>query len=278
VLAAYRRQIDGNVIGAVVASNAAAASLSLSLSSVWSLLFGGALALAAVLCSVSAGVAYSRAKGYAGRWGILGLVPIVGWPVLALLADKCRVAGLPDENFEVALKRARRLELSGDPTLAATWYRAIVEGAQAAAERIHPILVAMSGHPRLVRYAKAQLAEYEQVAQDTGKELEVARRKAGMVADFAESAEAPTLPVTPSKFAAVASWLGAVGFLAFIGDPGLPLVILRLIPAPFAVMTGLLGLRDLHRNPSMYGKGRALFGLSTGVLFTLLLIGLIRSV
>lgn len=41
---------------------------------------------------------------------------------------------------------------------------------------------------------------------------------------------------------------------------------LLLVPAPFALLLGVLALRDLRNHPHLYGKGRAVFALIMGGL------------
>ncbi len=62
------------------------------------------------------------------------------------------------------------------------------------------------------------------------------------------------LPVGRSPWAVAAGYLGLVSFL--------------LLPAPFALLFGILGLLDIRRNPQLCGKGRAWLGVVAGALFT----------
>ncbi len=66
-------------------------------------------------------------------------------------------------------------------------------------------------------------------------------------------------------------WAIASGYLALFS--------ILFVPAPFALLTGILGIRDIRRNPKKHGMGRALFGIIMGVIFTawlcLLLLGLV---
>lgn len=43
-----------------------------------------------------------------------------------------------------------------------------------------------------------------------------------------------------------------------------------MIPAPFAVLCGLLAIREMRRNPKKHGLGRAIFGIVCGSLAMLL--------
>jgi hypothetical protein len=59
-------------------------------------------------------------------------------------------------------------------------------------------------------------------------------------------------------------WAVASGYLGLLS--------LLLVPAPFAILTGVLAVRELRRNPGRHGMGRAIFGITMGVLGTLALI------
>lgn len=71
------------------------------------------------------------------------------------------------------------------------------------------------------------------------------------------------LPVGRSGLAIAAGYLGLFAIL--------------LLPAPFALITGLLAVRDLRRNPHQHGMGRAVFGIVTGAVFTLALVALLLA-
>lgn len=66
------------------------------------------------------------------------------------------------------------------------------------------------------------------------------------------------LPVGLTPWAIIAGYLGLVSVLCF--------------PAPFALLTGLLALRAMRKNPKLHGKVRAVFGIVMGTLGTLLMI------
>jgi hypothetical protein len=66
------------------------------------------------------------------------------------------------------------------------------------------------------------------------------------------------LPVGRSGWAIAAGYLG---LLSLVG-----------IFAPFAVITGILALREIKRHPHLGGRGRAIFGIVMGGLVTLGLI------
>ena len=44
------------------------------------------------------------------------------------------------------------------------------------------------------------------------------------------------------------------------------------IPAPLALVFGILALKDIKKNPEKTGKGRAYFGIIMGCLFSILLV------
>ena len=60
------------------------------------------------------------------------------------------------------------------------------------------------------------------------------------------------IPVGRSPWAILAGYLGLFSVL--------------LIPAPFAVLFGVLAIRELRRNPTKHGMGRAIFGIICGSL------------
>ena len=63
------------------------------------------------------------------------------------------------------------------------------------------------------------------------------------------------LPVGRSLWAIVAGYLGLISVL--------------LVPAPFALITGIIAIRDMRRNPKLRGMGRAVFGIVMGSLGTI---------
>ncbi|MDO8677799.1 MAG: DUF4190 domain-containing protein [Acidobacteriota bacterium] len=65
------------------------------------------------------------------------------------------------------------------------------------------------------------------------------------------------LPVGRSGLAIAAGYAGLFAFL--------------ILPAPLALVLGVLAVRDIRRNPKKRGMGRAVFGVITGVLGTGLL-------
>ena len=71
------------------------------------------------------------------------------------------------------------------------------------------------------------------------------------------------LPVGRSGWAIASGYLGLFSVL--------------LIPAPFAVATGIAAIVSIKRNPSKHGMGRAIFGIAMGALGTLALCALLLS-
>jgi Domain of unknown function (DUF4190) len=72
------------------------------------------------------------------------------------------------------------------------------------------------------------------------------------------------LPVGRSGWAIAAGYLGLISVL--------------IIPAPFALITGILAIREMNRNPKKHGMGRAVFGIVMGVLGTTGLVFFLISV
>ena len=76
----------------------------------------------------------------------------------------------------------------------------------------------------------------------------------------------PTLkfvvPLNTSALAIIAGYVGLISVLCF--------------PAPFALLLGILALQHLKKNPKLDGKGRAIFAIVMGAIFSVpLVIGLI---
>ena len=65
------------------------------------------------------------------------------------------------------------------------------------------------------------------------------------------------LPVGRSGWAIAAGYLGLFAVLLF--------------PAPFALLTGVLAVRDIRAHPDRSGMGRAIFGIVMGAVGTVLL-------
>ena len=76
----------------------------------------------------------------------------------------------------------------------------------------------------------------------------------------------------------------AVRMLLPVGRSGLAiaagyagLFALLVLPAPLALVLGVLAVRDIRRNPKKHGMGRAVFGIVTGTLGTGLLVWLLMD-
>jgi len=65
------------------------------------------------------------------------------------------------------------------------------------------------------------------------------------------------LPVGRSGMAIVAGYLGLFSLI--------------LLPAPLALLFGILALQDLKKHPDKGGRGRAIFGIVMGAIFSLFL-------
>ncbi len=66
------------------------------------------------------------------------------------------------------------------------------------------------------------------------------------------------LPVGLSGWAIVSGYLGLISVLC--------------LPSPFALLTGILAIREMRRNPKKHGMGRAIFGIVMGSIGTVLLV------
>jgi hypothetical protein len=72
------------------------------------------------------------------------------------------------------------------------------------------------------------------------------------------------LPIGRSGYAIIAGYFGLFSLIVF--------------PAPLALIFGLLALRDIKQHPEKGGKGRAIFGVVMGTIFTLILVAFILLV
>ena len=72
------------------------------------------------------------------------------------------------------------------------------------------------------------------------------------------------LPVGRSGWAIAAGYLGLLSVLC--------------VPAPFALLTAILAMREMRRDPKKHGMGRAVFGLIMGAIGTLGLVIVILSI
>lgn len=66
------------------------------------------------------------------------------------------------------------------------------------------------------------------------------------------------LPVGRSLWAIAAGYFGLLSIL--------------LVFAPFALITGIIAVLDIKKNPEKHGMGRAIFGIIMGALFTAFLV------
>lgn len=69
------------------------------------------------------------------------------------------------------------------------------------------------------------------------------------------------LPVGRSGWAVAAGYLGLLSPL--------------LVPAPFAVITAIIAIREMRRHPEKHGMGRAVFGLALGIPCTLITVAVL---
>jgi hypothetical protein len=67
------------------------------------------------------------------------------------------------------------------------------------------------------------------------------------------------VPIGRSGWAIAAGYCGLFSCFPFLGA----------LCGPLAILTGILALRHLRRDPAIGGKGRAIFGLVMGILFGL---------
>ncbi len=63
------------------------------------------------------------------------------------------------------------------------------------------------------------------------------------------------LPVGRSGWAIAAGYFGLFAVLV--------------LPAPIALVLGIVAIRDIKKHPKRHGMGRAVFGLIMGILFTI---------
>lgn len=59
-------------------------------------------------------------------------------------------------------------------------------------------------------------------------------------------------------------WAIAAGYLAFLS--------VLCVPAPFALIAGILAVREINRDPTAHGMGRAIFGIIMGGIGTAILV------
>lgn len=93
--------------------------------------------------------------------------------------------------------------------------------------------------------------------EDADDESDRPRRRRRPVGPLEDQSLAGVLPVNTPPLAIAAGYLGLVSVLCF--------------PAPFALLTGILALRQLRRDRKLMGYSRALLGIVAGGLGTGLL-------
>lgn len=71
-------------------------------------------------------------------------------------------------------------------------------------------------------------------------------------------------PIHTSVWALVAGYLGLISML--------------LVFAPFSLIAGVLALRDLKAHPHKTGKGRAIFAVVMGVVFSVILVAVLGGI
>ena len=67
------------------------------------------------------------------------------------------------------------------------------------------------------------------------------------------------IPVGRSVWAILAGYFGLFAVLC--------------VPAPLAILFGILGIRSIRNNPKLGGMGRCIFGIVMGSIFTLMMVG-----
>lgn len=98
--------------------------------------------------------------------------------------------------------------------------------------------------------------------RDDREERRPRRRRPRPEEDDYDPALKMLAPLNTSALAFIAGYLGLVSVLC--------------VPAPFALLFGFLALNHLKKNPKLDGKGRAIFAIVMGGIFTIpLVIGLI---
>ena len=65
-------------------------------------------------------------------------------------------------------------------------------------------------------------------------------------------------PVGRSGWAIASGYLGLISVLC--------------LPSPLALITGILAIREMNRNPKKHGMGRAIFGIVMGTIGTICLL------
>lgn len=91
-----------------------------------------------------------------------------------------------------------------------------------------------------------------------------------------QPAPTPQRPAEPNGCLALVIPIGRSGWAIAAGYLGL--LSLLVIPAPLAVVCGVLAIKDINKNPEKIGLGRAWFGIiAGGLVMFMLLVGLVVS-
>ncbi len=88
--------------------------------------------------------------------------------------------------------------------------------------------------------------------------------KAKPVASATETSTAVVTNTPTLLPAGLSGWAVAAGYLGVAS--------LLMAPGPFAVLAGMMAMRDIKRNSGLRGSGRAIFGIVMGALGTLILV------
>ncbi len=86
----------------------------------------------------------------------------------------------------------------------------------------------------------------------------------------AQPVAAQNRPAAPNGCLALIIPVGRSGWAIAAGYLGL--LSLLVIPAPFAILCGVMAIKDINKNPEKIGLGRAWFGIIAGAAVTLLLL------
>jgi hypothetical protein len=90
------------------------------------------------------------------------------------------------------------------------------------------------------------------------------------------AARPPQPPIEENAAIRMLIPIGRSGWAIAAGYAGLFAVLA--LPAPLAVLFGILAIRDIRKHPRKHGMGRAIFGLVMGILGTVLLMFCIVSI
>ena len=119
--------------------------------------------------------------------------------------------------------------------------------------------------------AKGKLSPHDLVWSQGMKHWQAASTVPGLFSPEAVAAAGPPPQAAVSTLGEdpAMRWLLPVGRSGWAIAAGyLGLFSLLVLPAPFAVLCGILAIRDIRRDPTKHGMGRAVFGLVMGLLGT----------